>query len=262
MNAKIAFYDVKCLCLKLSRQLKSILSKKQVHSYLFILSPPYCGSTLLNELLGTSSNVSSTNIFGTREGLGLPEVRKMIDYRQHWETAYAFPWKNIKKQWYKYWDSSKKVFLDKSQPALIRAQAMQAAFDGAYFILLVRNPFALCESYIRRDKMTALEAAIFTIQCFHAQKDNAATLKNVLILKYEQLVDTPISISQEMINFLPDIKELDTKRTFKAHNFKNKALPIINLNEEKLKKLKSEDLEIIQHYFLDHTALLYYFGYI
>lgn len=185
----------------------------------------------------------------------------MIDYTRHWEAAYAFPWRDIKKQWSKYWDWSKTVFLDKSQPALIRAQAMQAIFDDAYFIILIRNPFALCESYIRRDKMTALEAATFTIRCLQIQKDNASDLRNTLILKYEHLVEDPILASQRMVAFLPSIKELNTKRSFKAHNFKNKTMPITNLNEEKIKNLQPEDLKIIQDYFINYSSLLYHFGY-
>ena len=42
--------------------------------FLFILSPPYCGSTMLNQLISSSNNVSCNNNLGTREGQLLPGV--------------------------------------------------------------------------------------------------------------------------------------------------------------------------------------------
>ena len=42
--------------------------KKNNHKFLFILSPPYCGSTLLTELISSSGSVSVNNPFGTKEG--------------------------------------------------------------------------------------------------------------------------------------------------------------------------------------------------
>ena len=48
------------------------------HKFLFILSPPYCGSTLLNDIISTSKNVSSNNYLNTREGQTLPEVKQFM----------------------------------------------------------------------------------------------------------------------------------------------------------------------------------------
>ena len=39
----------------------SILKSKAENKYVFILSPPFCGSTLLTELIATSKNVSLNN---------------------------------------------------------------------------------------------------------------------------------------------------------------------------------------------------------
>lgn len=260
-RAKIAFYDAKCFLFKKSRQTKNLFRTKTKHQYLFVLSPPYCGSTLLNELLSSSPNISSSNIFGTREGLGLREVRKLINYRQHWNDDYPFQWEKIKKEWLKYWDHSKAIFLDKSQPALIRATAIEVVFEPCFFIALVRDPSALCESYMRRDKMSSQEAADYTIRCLKAQYNNCQQLKNVLILKYEDLVnDTPTSI-QHMIDFLPSIERIPIKASFKAHNFKNKAMPIVNLNKEKVDRLSSKDKKIIFDSLQAHQSLLSFLGY-
>ena len=57
---------------------KNSLNKKKKHDYLFILSPPFCGSTLLNELISTSKNISCNNNIGTREGQTLPLVNDIM----------------------------------------------------------------------------------------------------------------------------------------------------------------------------------------
>ena len=46
-----------------------------INSY-FILSPPYSGSTMLNQLISSSGNVSCNNNLGTREGQLLPGVKQ------------------------------------------------------------------------------------------------------------------------------------------------------------------------------------------
>ena len=64
--------------------LKYLFLKKTEVKFLFILSPPYCGSTLLNQLLSTSKNVSCNNNLGTREGQLLPGVREFMFQKDRW----------------------------------------------------------------------------------------------------------------------------------------------------------------------------------
>jgi hypothetical protein len=52
--------------------LKNLFLAKKENQYLFILSPPFCGSTLLTEIISTSKNVSCNNNIGLREGQHLP----------------------------------------------------------------------------------------------------------------------------------------------------------------------------------------------
>ena len=61
-----------------------IFSKKE-HKYLFILSPPFSGSTLLNQIISSSKNVSCNNNIGTREGQTLPGVKKIMFDKKRWD---------------------------------------------------------------------------------------------------------------------------------------------------------------------------------
>ena len=49
---------------------------------------------------------------------------------------------------------------------------------------------------------------------------------------------------------------------FSAHNFKTKGkMKVQNLNAEKIKKISTEDLKIVNSYFRKEEGLLEYFGY-
>jgi len=96
-------------------RIRKIFNPEIENKYLFILSPPYCGSTLLNELISISSFVSVNNPTGTREGQTLPTVKKiMFDDNTRWEELVDFDWDFIKNEWRKYWDTTKPIFLEKS----------------------------------------------------------------------------------------------------------------------------------------------------
>ena len=71
-------------------------------SYLFILCPPYSGSTLLWKLISTSANVSSLPL----EGQFLPELKTLMREKP-WDRDHVLPWPQIKAVWETYWDKKK-----------------------------------------------------------------------------------------------------------------------------------------------------------
>lgn len=255
-------YDLKCRLLKKFRGWQNWLKSSQASStFLFVLSPPYVGSTLMQELLSTSPNISPNNIFGTREGLGLPEARKHFDYKELWNEAYTFPWSEIKKVWKSYWDFSKPVLLEKSIPNFLHALAIEQNFNQAYFIVMTRNPYAHCQSMMRRDKQTATEAAQFVLKCLKMQKANLDQCKRSILIRYEDLVNEPKKSRDKMILFLLEIEKININRHFKAHNFKNRPLPITNLNQEKIAKLSAEQIQQISQVLQSEKSLLSFFDY-
>ena len=64
--------------------LKNLFLKRRENIVLFILSPPFSGSTLLNQILSTSSNISCNNNIGLREGQHLPIVNKIMFHDERW----------------------------------------------------------------------------------------------------------------------------------------------------------------------------------
>ena len=242
--------------------LNNLLFKKANNQHLFILSPPYCGSTLLNEIISSSSNVSCNNNLGNREGQNLPETFKILFGEDKWDEKKDVDWKYIHKVWDKYWDKSKGILLEKSPPNICRAINIEKEFHDAKFICLVRNPYAQAEGIIRRNNASAKYAAEFALKCLKYQQRNIKELKQTILISYEQLTKHPEKIKKEIIEFIPEINDINTSMKFSAHNLRGDSnMSIINLNEEKIAKINKEDLSIINSIFKKEESVLNYFGY-
>ncbi len=258
---KLAYFDAKCSMLRWQRKWQNRFSRAVTPTFLFILCPAYCGSTLLHEILSSSPSVSPNNLFGTREGQSLPQVRRLIDYRKRWELSYVYPWEAIKKEWMAYWAHSKPLLLDKSPPNLLRASALQRHFQPAVFIAMLRNPYVHCEAMMRRDGMIASDAAKRAVLCLDHQKKNLESIDRIILVKYEELVRQPESVRQRILTFLPLLQTLKMERRFKAHSAYNKPMPIVDMNAGKLECLLPEQLKDINQVFKPNSDLLQCFGY-
>ena len=252
----IYFWMIKC-----KNILKNIFFKSLYRKYVFVLCPAHTGSTILTELLSTSKNVSSVNNKGTKEGQTLPSVRKMMfDHHDGMNINRKFDWDFIKKEWLKYWDLSKPLLLEKSPSNIVRACDIQKTFKPAYFVCMVRTPYAKLET-VKRTHSSLKDFAEIIIKEISYQKQNIEKLENVLYFTYEELTDNPENVKKSLIKFLPELEDIDTNFTSTSHNFKNKPLKITNLNAEKISKLNQEDLDKINSVLSKHKNLLSFFGY-
>ncbi len=63
-------------------------------------------------------------------------------------------------------------------------------------------------------------------------------------------------------SFITELGSFNSVLEFSAHNFKTDGkMKIQNLNPEKIKKLSSEQLQVINSYFKQEEEVLKYFGY-
>ena len=261
VSLRTARYDAKCRSLRLFRGVANRFTDPVTAKFLFVLCPAYCGSALMHEILCSSPFVSPNNIFGTREGESLPEVRQLIDYRARWTESYEYPWAEIKRVWMKYWDRGKPLLLDKSPPNLIRTKMITEHFSPVCFVAMVRDPYVHCEGYMRRDKLTSKQAAERTLQCLQHQRQNLEELKDIILIRYEDLVANPDEIKERLLHFLPVLHHVDVKKRFRAHNNSNEAYPITDMNIGKIENMTSSDVAIITDVLAPHERLLHYFGY-
>tara|TARA_B100000700_G_scaffold311037_1_gene392351 strand:+ start:841 stop:1662 length:822 start_codon:yes stop_codon:yes gene_type:complete len=235
--------------------------KNVSHQFLFILSPPYAGSTMLTQLISSSENVSCNNNLGTREGQLLPGVKHFMFQKDRWDEKVQYPWKKVRKIWMKYWDYSKPIFLNKSIPNIMRVDEIQKVFSPIKYMCMVRNPYAQVEGLMRRNSQDAKSAAKFAIKCLYYQSKNKKRA-NTLFFTYEQLCDNPQEVFKKIIEFIPELEDLNMDIELTAHNFKTKdKMKMVNLNHEKISKISEKDLKIINSIFKKNEDLVLEFGY-
>lgn len=225
--------------------------------YLFVLCPPYSGSTILWKLLSTSGNVSSL----PTEGQFLPAVEPVMRARP-WVKEHALPWPQIKATWDTHWDQDKPVLLEKSPPNIIRTAEIVCHFKPVKFVIMVRNPYAHAEGLMRRNNWTATRAARFSMMCLGTQLQNSRQLDDALVLTYESLVADPQDACVRLQAFLPELGELDAGASFEVHSVDGVVeRPIVDLNSKKIATLDEAAISDMNRVFREQTDILADWGY-
>ena len=226
-------------------------------SYLFVLCPPYSGSTLLWKLLSTSDNVSSLPL----EGQSLRELKTLMRDKP-WDATQVLPWPQIKAVWETYWDQKKTVLLEKSPPNLIRVDDILIHFQPVKFIVMVRNPYAHCEGLIRRNGWKLKRAANFSMMCLRTQLENARRLEDALVLTYESLVEDPDRACREIAAFMPELQDMNSAASFEVHSIDGTLdRPIIDLNTKKIASLTADMITSLNDVFMQHEQTFKDWGY-
>ena len=162
----------------------------------------------------------------------------------------------------RYWDQRKDILMDKTNTNIMRVSDIKKFFDNVCFLSMVRNPYAQVEGIMRRNGANAEYAAKFALKCLRYQKQNNEKEKNILLLSYEDLCDDTKKSIKKIKDFMPLLGEIKADIEFSAHNFKTKGkMKIQNLNKEKISKITSQDLKVINAHFESEKDLLKYFGY-
>ncbi|MCS3672816.1 hypothetical protein GGP66_000220 [Salinibacter ruber] len=226
--------------------------------YLFVLSPPYCGSTLLWKILGTSPAVSSL----PREGQsveGVAHVMPGTTLLEHPE--YEVPWSFVKEKWHEKWDQSHPILLEKSPSNIHRAFEIQDRFRSASFVALIRDPYAFCEGCRRRKPhYDHSDAAEFWVRCAKSQRHNVQGLDRVCLVRYEDLTGRTEGVLREIEAFMPELRPLrpDPGPTFTVMGQQS---DIRNVNPTKVARLSPHALRTINEALREHEELLSFFGY-
>jgi len=228
-----------------------------VTRHLFILAPPYSGSTLLYRLVATSPAVSAL----PGEGQHIESVQALLA-RDAWAEDREIPWGFIRAAWERHWDLSKPVLLEKSPPHMMRAAELQEAFAPASFLILVRDPYCLAEGIVRRWDWDARAAGEFTVRLLRRQRQNLALLERRLLLRYEDMAADPAACARSIVDSLPELERIDPERKFRVHSIDGlRRRRIVDLNELKLRSLSVAQFEELTQVFEPDAELLAAFGY-
>jgi len=144
----------------------------------------------------------------------------------------------------------------------MRVREIRKVFDNIIFLAMVRNPYAQVEGIIRRNQATVEYAAEFSLKCLRYQRRNKENEDDILFISYEDLCDNTEMTMAKIKKHIPELGFINFDLEFSAHNFKtSKRIKIQNFNNEKISKISSEQLKVINSYFKKEEELLNYFGY-
>lgn len=238
--------------------------------FVFVLAPPYSGSTVLFRLLDTSAHVSAL----PGEGQFIAEVKDEMRAAP-WDEAHALDWAHIRGVWETYWDQTKPLWLEKSPPNLIRAAAIEEAFDPAWFIVMMREPYAHIEGLARRADVPPMgltksaarptriaRAAELWLEFAKVQRASIDERAHVTWFTYEALTQDAPRIATQLKTFLPELGNLDIDARFGVHAVSGtQARELQDMNAPKRALLRAADFEIISDVLAPHEELLKFFGY-
>lgn len=244
--------------------------------FLFITVANNSGSKLLVQLVAECKNVVALPREGeryvdipsciTRMWTQTKERAKMED-----ESNYNFV--HIKDEWHKLWKQSRhfnkanpRVFLEKSPPNVLRAQMYEKNFPNAYFMIMVRNPYAVVEGILRRchKRRPVAECTKHWIDTSRKQIENIEVLENNVWFTYEDLCDRPKIVKPKIDAFMPEISDINLRKKLKTHSQLRGGKffsPPVNLNKIQIKRLTADDIKIINTYLEKNLDLLEFFGY-
>ena len=258
----------------------------RAEKFLFIICMNNSGSTLLERVLSECRNAVGFPAPGGPDqqvnGQGfVPEYMPIPGKikpkcRRIWteqaaiiEDESRYNWPKIKRRWRREWSHNPKfdtanprVFLEKSPPNVLRASMLQKHFDNSFFILMHRNPYAVAEG-IRRRAGIALERCIqHWIRCAQKQMENEKALQRAIKLSYEELSGQPDYCRQQVLNFVPELDDLDIRKEVAVQSIEGHVRqPIVNYNEKQISLLSAEDLAQINRYLGEVPEVMKHFGY-
>jgi hypothetical protein len=254
---------------------------RAIERNLFLLCPNNSGSTFPSQALGRCRRAWSLAREGQHMmGFAGPSTMRTkwpliwgatAESRMHFANLAAYDWERTKRAWYLQataQSESAVLFVTKSPPFLMLADELRRHFAGTRFLIMVRNPYAAVEGIVRRRRRSASTdrdnlaeiAARHLLFCLERQKENAERHHDIaLSFTYEQMCGDPAGISHRIVEFLPQLSDLDLERRQLVKQTYDE--PLRNMNDEQIARLSEADISQASVVFAERRDLLDHFGY-
>jgi hypothetical protein len=244
-------------------------NKKQPH-FLFLITPPYSGSTAIANILNTSPKIMTLTPHGEGQWIvpGLCE-------KDRWDPKKEVDYESVKAVWLNEFQEKLKstpnidVVIEKSPPNMMRIAKLSSQFDDFSFLTNNRNPYAFCVSSLYRNsdpenisktKRKELLEELALSWIIRSRKIQESIIEyNIPLLTYEKFCQNPRSILKLLR--LPEgvVDTIDLNAVIKVKDYK--AQSIANQNERQTSNLTNDDFDCISDVLDKDSALLDYFGY-
>lgn len=259
-----------------------------MHEHLFICTSNGSGSTILHNLFAACERVAHLGCEFKNDGsYFLNEGHHLVldclpnVYRRKqgaiWTEAIGeikneknYNWPQIKKIWYQKWSEHPAynyrdcLLVEKSPQNLGRIEILQKEFPEAYFIVQVRNPYAVAEGVDRRNEHVNVERGMYhacNVLNLAYCAINEYKVKNLLVWRYEDFPGNK-DIENLIKDTIPHIDDFDINYSSPVHSIDgivNRGS--INLNESQLSRLDNTKLEIMDKVADNYKCSMRFFGY-
>ena len=119
--------------------------------------------------------------------------------------------KKLIDEWYKYWDLSKKILVEKSPPNIIHTRYLQEIFSNSYFIIILRHPYVVASACKKRFNKQSIDKHIeHWLYVHEILYNDLKKINNYLVLKYEDLNSN--NFERNINNFLEEELNIDSTR--------------------------------------------------
>jgi hypothetical protein len=181
------------------------------------------------------------------------------------DPTLSFPWVEARDAWLNQWDSEKTILLEKSPAYIHRAHEIPDHFDPSRFIVLIRDPYAFCEGNVRRRKREGRDygydrSAELWVRCAKSQIENLETLKDAVLVRYEDLTDNLEETLYKIGREIPELNELSAEG-MKTFTVRGRTTEIQNINLSKLHMLRPKHIQRINSVLEEELDVLNYFDY-
>ena len=187
----------------------------KTHHYLFLIVPPYHGSTAL-EYLTASSPAVSTMCDTTRGSTNYCEgtwklirSRMIASSKRRWDENQPKNWVRVIRFYERFWNTTKCILVDKSPPNLVKApriaRQLQKAGKSAAFIFMTRSPCFMGEQEHRlmrtnldRDKIQMA-----------THKELVESGVPVIHIRYEDFYQSIDAVMTRLLKWMPCLESMN-----------------------------------------------------
>jgi hypothetical protein len=221
--------------------------------WLFVLGCNNSGTTLLVEILQSHPMIRSLPKEGQRITRAIPNSAPLgigrvftqrMDLFRRVETDDGDAVPRLRYDWAYFADPRPGIRLEKSPPNTLRSRWLQRYFAPARFVVLVRNPYAVCEGIARRRGHSIEEAAEHWRRVHEVLDDDMPHLQQCLTVRYEDFCSRTLDVLGNVQRFCGLDEPFDASlasREFKAHNMDGTPQPLQDFNARSLQRLSAAD---------------------
>jgi hypothetical protein len=221
--------------------------------WLFLLGCNNSGTTLLMEILQSHPIIRQLPKEGQRLTTAIPNSAPLgigrvftqrLDLFRQTETGDGSCVPHLRYDWAYYSDPRPGIRFEKSPPNTLRSRWIQRYFAPARFLVLVRNPYAVCEGIGRRRGHSIEEAAVHWRTVHEVLREDIPHLERSLTVRYEDFCEEPLSVLEKVQQFLGVEEPFDASlvtRSYNAHNMDGSPQRLQNFNARSIERLSDAD---------------------